>query len=212
MASSSFSSRARKSSMLANLAPSFVSEAASTGSEPDRPEYKSVQWNHGDALADFGLVYLGQRLYDPVIGRFLTRDPGLRLRSATTSNPYGFAFNDPINEPDPSGLDPPSIPGMGITGSSGGSGDSDGSAAAAAALALYNLGQILLSTDADGTFHPAWDAPAKPLLGVQQPSFQQSFPQFGPSGLRRDPADPTASISSPAEMAISTPKCRDRRR
>ena len=29
-----------------------------------------MQWNDGDALAALGIVQMGARLYDPVIGRF----------------------------------------------------------------------------------------------------------------------------------------------
>ena len=44
---------------------------------------------------------LGARVYDPVIGRFLSRDP---LISA--GSPYAFADNDPINKSDPTGWTP----------------------------------------------------------------------------------------------------------
>src|SRR6185436_978832 len=68
-------------------------------------QYSSEQWNGGDALEAFGLVQLGARIYDPIIGRFLSRDPLLIPRTAATTNPYAFAMNDPINGSDPSGLD-----------------------------------------------------------------------------------------------------------
>jgi RHS repeat-associated protein len=80
-------------------------EAKSTGASPDTADYTSYQWNGGDALAPFGLYQLGARIYDPVIGRFLSRDPLMALRTATTSNPYAFAVNDPLNAADPTGLD-----------------------------------------------------------------------------------------------------------
>src|SRR5262249_39054643 len=68
------------------------------------PSYTSYQWNYGDALAAFGVSQVGARLYDPVIGRFLSRDPILIPRSASLTNPYAFAMNDPLNASDPSGL------------------------------------------------------------------------------------------------------------
>jgi RHS repeat-associated protein len=79
--------------------------ATSTGPEPGSELYTHDQWNGGDALADFGLSHLNARVYDPVIGRFLSRDPVRVLRSAAASNPYAFAANDPINHSDPSGRD-----------------------------------------------------------------------------------------------------------
>jgi RHS repeat-associated protein len=67
-----------------------------TGAETGSQLYSSTQWNFGDSLAAFGVSQLGARLYDPVIGRFISRDPLLIPRTATT-NPYAFASNDPVN-------------------------------------------------------------------------------------------------------------------
>jgi len=80
-------------------------EAQSTGAAPGTTDYSNSQWNDGDDLAEFGLSHLGARVYDPVIGRFLSRDPLLIPRSASSSNPYAFSVNDPWNASDPSGLD-----------------------------------------------------------------------------------------------------------
>jgi RHS repeat-associated protein len=80
-------------------------ESKSTGVAPDTPDYTSYQWNGGEELAEFGVSHLGARVYDPVIGRFLSRDPLLIPRTASSSNPYAFAANDPWNGADPSGLD-----------------------------------------------------------------------------------------------------------
>lgn len=76
----------------------------STGAQPGNPLYSNQQWNYGDYLAAFGISKLGARLYDPAIGRFLSRDPLFVPRSAATTNPYFFAANDPVNRSDPSGL------------------------------------------------------------------------------------------------------------
>ena len=76
----------------------------STGAQPGDKRYSTEQWNGGDALAAFGISQLGARLYDPAIGRFLSRDPLLFPRTSTTTNPYAFASNDPVNSSDPSGL------------------------------------------------------------------------------------------------------------
>lgn len=47
-----------------------------------------------------GWMRLGHRMYDPVAGRFLSRDPIL-----SGSNWYAYADNDPVNAVDPSGLE-----------------------------------------------------------------------------------------------------------
>jgi RHS repeat-associated protein len=80
-------------------------EATSTGVAPGSPLYTNEQWNGGDALSAFGLTQVGARIYDPVIGRFLSRDPLTIVRSAATSNPYAFSANDPVNRSDPTGRD-----------------------------------------------------------------------------------------------------------
>ena len=77
----------------------------SSGAQPGSLLYSTQQWNAGDALAAFGVSQLGARIYDPAIGRFLSRDPLLIPATATTTNPYAFANNDPINASDPTGLD-----------------------------------------------------------------------------------------------------------
>jgi len=76
-----------------------------TGATPGTTNYANQQWNGGDFLASLGVVKVGARPYDPGIGRFLSRDPLLLPRTAATTNPYAFAFNDPINGSDPTGLD-----------------------------------------------------------------------------------------------------------
>jgi len=76
----------------------------STGAQPGSQLYSNKQWNSGDALAALGISQLGARLYDPAIGRFISRDPLLTTRTAATTNPYSFADNDPVNSADPTGL------------------------------------------------------------------------------------------------------------
>jgi RHS repeat-associated protein len=48
-----------------------------------------------------GLSYYGYRFYQPVMGRWLTRDP---LQEAGGINLYGFVQNNPVNYFDPYGL------------------------------------------------------------------------------------------------------------
>ncbi|MBL8620881.1 MAG: hypothetical protein JNK64_06240 [Myxococcales bacterium] len=64
-------------------------------------------WNGGDDLPEIGVTLLGPRAYDPLLGRFLQRDPIAILARSTTANPYSFAFSDPVNNSDPTGLSPP---------------------------------------------------------------------------------------------------------
>lgn len=78
--------------------------ALSGGALPGSTKYSNAQWNGGDALSALGISQLGARMYDPVIGRFLSRDPLILPRTSTTTNPYAFADNDPVNSSDPSGL------------------------------------------------------------------------------------------------------------
>ncbi len=78
---------------------------AKTADPSPSPQYSSTQWNDGDTLEALGVSKLGARIYDPNIGRFLSRDPLLNPRTAAATNPYAFALNDPVNRADPSGLD-----------------------------------------------------------------------------------------------------------
>jgi RHS repeat-associated protein len=56
--------------------------------------------------SDTGLTRFGARDYDPVVGRWTTKDP---IRFDGGLNLYGYTFNDPVNLSDPSGLAPPAI-------------------------------------------------------------------------------------------------------
>ena len=80
----------------------FGEAGGKIGATPGTTNYENEQWNGGDLLAAFGVVNLGARVYDPVIGRFLSRDPILQA-----SNPYVFAGNDPVNSSDPTGMSRP---------------------------------------------------------------------------------------------------------
>jgi RHS repeat-associated protein len=51
-----------------------------------------------------GLVLLGARYYDPVIGRFLSVDPQLDPGTPAQFNAYVYSGNNPITYSDPSGL------------------------------------------------------------------------------------------------------------
>lgn len=50
--------------------------------------------------SESGLYYLRARLYDPVTGQFISRDPAV----GKTLQPYAYAVNSPLNTADPTGL------------------------------------------------------------------------------------------------------------
>jgi RHS repeat-associated protein len=77
----------------------------STGT-PSNQDYSDDLFNGGDTYAEFGVVLLGARVYDPEIGRFLQRDPFVFVPQSTKGNPYTFSLADPINYADPSGMSP----------------------------------------------------------------------------------------------------------
>ena len=53
-----------------------------------------------------GLTYMQARYYDPVIGRFLSKDPvGFTAGGTDYFNRYAYVGNDPVNGTDPTGLE-----------------------------------------------------------------------------------------------------------
>ncbi|MFE2540913.1 ricin-type beta-trefoil lectin domain protein [Actinacidiphila glaucinigra] len=50
-----------------------------------------------------GYMLLGARLYDPVVGRFLSADPQMDLNDPVQANGYVYAHNNPATYSDPSG-------------------------------------------------------------------------------------------------------------
>ena len=54
--------------------------------------------------AETGLVYMGARYYDPVVGRFIGADPvGFDVQNLHSHNRYAYANNNPYRYLDPSG-------------------------------------------------------------------------------------------------------------
>jgi len=53
-----------------------------------------------------GLTDMGARKYDPVIGRFMSVDPIIDPADPAQNNGYNYGFNNPLTNPDPSGLIP----------------------------------------------------------------------------------------------------------
>jgi RHS repeat-associated protein len=61
--------------------------------------------------AETGLVYMGARYYDPVVGRFISTDPsGFDEQSVHSFNRYAYASNNPYKYVDPDGNVPILIP------------------------------------------------------------------------------------------------------
>ena len=53
---------------------------------------------------DTGLVYMGARYYDPVVGRFVSKDPmGFDEKNLQSFNRYSYANNNPYKYVDPDG-------------------------------------------------------------------------------------------------------------
>lgn len=55
-------------------------------------------------IASFGLINMNGRIYDPVIGRFISADPFVQFADNLQSyNRYAYVLNNPLNATDPSG-------------------------------------------------------------------------------------------------------------
>ncbi|MDJ0947274.1 MAG: RHS repeat-associated core domain-containing protein, partial [Kiloniellales bacterium] len=82
---------------------------------------------HLDAV---GLIHMNGRVYDPVLGRFLSADPFVPSPTATQSfNRYSYVGNNPLSYTDPTGL----VPDAGEMGPHGQS-DNDGRASTGSAF------------------------------------------------------------------------------
>ena len=56
-------------------------------------------------LEDLKLIHMNGRVYDPVIGRFLSADPAYQnLAGSQTLNRYAYVLNNPLSYTDPSGF------------------------------------------------------------------------------------------------------------
>ena len=128
-------------------APTYASFGATTSGTSSGDPLTSTDdlWNGGDNLPEVGLVILGPRAYDPEMGRFLQRDPISIVSRSTTGNPYAFAFSDPINYADPTGLSPFMTIWQSISGGGGG-----GSSFSVGAIAATNIGYSLAKHILDG--------------------------------------------------------------
>jgi RHS repeat-associated protein len=56
-------------------------------------------------LDEMGVVHMNGRIYDPLVGRFMSADPFIQAPSMLQSyNRYGYVMNNPLNLTDPSGF------------------------------------------------------------------------------------------------------------
>ena len=86
----------------------FGNEVNSTGTTSNNYLYRGEQYD-----PDLGLYYLRARYYNPLTGRFMSRDPyepALRNPNGTPINPrelhkYLYTGGDPVNWIDPRGMD-----------------------------------------------------------------------------------------------------------
>lgn len=62
-----------------------------------------------------GLIHLGAREYDPILGRFLSVDPVIDTDDPAQLNAYSYAHNAPVTNSDPDGLIPLGPTGEGTT-------------------------------------------------------------------------------------------------
>jgi RHS repeat-associated protein len=77
----------------------FGNAFTKVGSTPNVYLYRGEQYD-----SDLGLYYLRARYYDPLTGRFLSRDPNVGyIDEPATLHKYLYAGGDPVNRVDPSG-------------------------------------------------------------------------------------------------------------
>jgi RHS repeat-associated protein len=77
----------------------FGNEVNHTGTTPNNYLYRGEQYD-----PDLGLYYLRARYYNPLTGRFMSRDPWSGYKfDPKTLHKYLYAADDPINLSDPTG-------------------------------------------------------------------------------------------------------------
>lgn len=63
-----------------------------------------------EMLDDLGLVHMNGRIYDPLLGRFLSADLGVQFPGDLQSyNRYSYVRNNPLSVTDPTGFDEPAM-------------------------------------------------------------------------------------------------------
>ncbi len=68
-------------------------------------QYTTRGFTGHEQLDEVGLVHMNGRVYDPVLGRFLSADPQVQFPKASQSfNRYSYVHNNPLSYTDPSGF------------------------------------------------------------------------------------------------------------
>ena len=107
-----------------------MTETERTALAGEAPQRTARGYTGHEHLERTGLIHMNGRVYDPVIGRFLSPDPIVADASFSQSwNAYSYALNSPLSYSDPSGLAlvggcPPSLCSGGGFGGGGGFGPS----------------------------------------------------------------------------------------
>jgi RHS repeat-associated protein len=79
----------------------YGNEFTVSGSTPNNYMYRGEQYD-----SDLGLYYLRARYYNPLTGRFMSRDPlDGDMTDPKSLHKYLYAAGDPVNRADPSGRD-----------------------------------------------------------------------------------------------------------
>jgi RHS repeat-associated protein len=82
----------------------FGEQTQTKGDKPANPITHKGFTGHEEVEA-FNLIHMGGRIYDPVIGRFLTADPTMQAPANPQDlNRYSYCLNNPLRFTDPNGF------------------------------------------------------------------------------------------------------------
>ena len=108
-------------------------------------------------LDELGLIHMNGRVYDPLLGRFMTADPSvpnpLNLQSF---NRYSYALNNPLRIIDPSGFEGEEAGGDGCGGASDGDGTGEGIGGLLSNLFSLLQGGTQAGSGQDPVTLPSW--------------------------------------------------------
>ena len=86
-----------------------------------KSQYHTKSYTGHESLHDVELVHMNGRVYDPVLGRFMSADPFVQYPNNTQSfNRYSYVLNNPMGATDPSGYMSDSVDGSNTDSFEGG--------------------------------------------------------------------------------------------